>query len=203
MKSLNFRSFKRSVIILVFFIWPSVSALAQNHINLTLRWNSKSGVYDVYGKPNFTAQDYPIGPTQISIVCPKIVPNKNLRTISYQMGFSQIDSIFEPLAAPQSDFFAFQSFGAKLDFIENVEYLLFSFRFTDNICREGVRIFDNDSDPNYSMPGMSGGDFRNAIYSVMSEELYSTNYDNLGSVCDNCPKEICIPFKLIKNTNND
>lgn len=45
-------------------------------------------------------------------------------------------------------------------------------------CAEGVRLFDNESDPTSADSGMHGGDFRNGFTIGSAEQKYAANYMN-------------------------
>lgn len=191
----------KKISLITALILLALTSYLQGQIQLTVRWNTNLNRYEVFMKPNFTASKNSIGPTQISIVVPSDAPDESLQITSRSIGFSDADIITSPISAPNSDFHGLGSIGGKIDLFQNQESLLFSFIFSDNKCREGVRLFNNETDPDSKAPGMGGADFSNSIYGFNLDglnEIYSSNYNNFGTVCTECKDKILVPFIIKK-----
>lgn len=155
----------------------------QKGLELTLKYNSQSGKYEVYAKPNFSQRNFLLGPSQITMVFPSAVADEKLRIQNSDGGTWEDNSVvFSPAVTPTSDYHGITTMGAKTDFIEGVETMLFSFLLSANINPTEVKLFENEKDPKSSAPGMKGGDFSNTINSALAEEYYLGNYKDLKVV---------------------
>lgn len=149
----------------------------QKGLELTLKYNSQSVKYEVYAKPNFSQRNFLLGPSQITMVLPSAVVNEKLRVQNSDGGTWEDNSIvFSPTINPTSDYHGITTLGAKTDFIEGVETMLFSFLLSESVNPSEVRLFENEKDPKSSDLGMKGGDFANTINSAFAEEYYIGNY---------------------------
>ncbi len=149
----------------------------QKGLELTLKYNSQSVRYEVYAKPNFSQRNFLLGPSQITMVLPSAVSDEKLRIQNSDGGTWEDNSIvFSPTVNPTSDYHGITTLGAKTDFIEGFETLLFSFLLSESINPSEVRLFENEKDPKSFEPGMKGGDFANTINSALAEEYYIRNY---------------------------
>ncbi|MER0442854.1 hypothetical protein [Emticicia sp. W12TSBA100-4] len=149
----------------------------QKGLELTLKYNSQAEKYEVYAKPNFSQRNFLLGPSQITMVVPSAVSDEKLRIQNSDGGTWEDNSIvFSPTVNPASDYHGITTLGAKTDFIEGVETMLFSFLLSANINPTEVKLFENEKDPKSSAPGMKGGDFSNTINSALAEEYYIGNY---------------------------
>ncbi|MCR9103259.1 MAG: thrombospondin type 3 repeat-containing protein [bacterium] len=160
---------------------------AQN-IELNLRYNAIDDRYEVYARPDVGNPMYFWGNSQISIVAPATVADAPFNVVSVLAGSWQDNTqINAPIADPASDFHAVASFGAPVALSAGQEVLLFHFTLPGGACVEGLRLFNNDTDPSSSDPGMAGADFRNSVFAIamgVPGEYYVGNYDNAGTTCD-------------------
>lgn len=191
----------KKLFIIKFCLLLALNSYSEIQIHLTVRWNITLNRYEVFVKPNFTAEKFSIGPTQITIVVPSNAPDGSFQITTTSIGFSDSSILISPISAPNSDFHGLSSIGGKIDLFQNQEALLFSFIFSDNKCREGIRLFNNESDPDSEALGMEGADFKNSIYGFNLgelKEIYSSNFENLGTICSVCKDKVVVPF-VIKN----
>ncbi len=176
---------KKALLIFIFFLPVSICFAQQNGIQFTVRWNIPNNRYEVFAKPNFTSTSFTWGPSQVGLVLPASTPNQAINVTSVNAG-NWVDKsrVFAPLADTVHDFHGVVSDGDMTNLTNGVETLLFTFTLPDGQCRSGVRIFVNGSDPSSSASGMAGGDFKNTIFSGV--EAYGSNYNNTGTLCNNC-----------------
>lgn len=176
---------KKIILIIILFSPFCKSFAQQNGVQFTLRWNTTNNRYEVYAKPNFSANNFTWGPSQIGLVLPESTPNQVINITSISAG-SWVDKsrVFAPLADTAHDYHGLVSDGDLINLTNGVESLLFTFTLPDGQCRNGVRLFVNGSDPASSAAGMAGGDFKNSIFSGV--EIYGGNYNNIGSQCNTC-----------------
>lgn len=167
----------------------SLTSFAQGTINLTVKWNTTQSRYEVYAKPTFTSAVFNWGVSQVTVVVPASAPDNLLAITSVNAGgwgLATSNQAFAPAADPNHDFNAVISGGQAVALTSGVETLLFTFTFSDGLCRDGVRLFVNASDPSSSAPGMKGGDYKNAIDNGLVTDVYSANYSNTGTTCSTC-----------------
>ncbi len=178
----------KKLILGIFLSILGVSSYAQGTIQLTVRWNTSLTRYEVYAKPSFTANSFPWGTSQISVVTPSSSPDQSLTITSVAAGsWTDNSKVFNfPASQPVNDFHGVESSGSAINLVANTESLIFTFTFPDGICRDGIRLFINNTDPSSSVNGMQGGDFRNTIYNAVLQDVYSSNYENTGTVCVPC-----------------
>jgi hypothetical protein len=177
----------KKFVIILYLLVSSFWASAQGTIQLTLRWNLNLNRYEVYAKPSFTQNNFPWGPSQISPVLPSAAPNANLVITSFAAGsWADNSKVNAPSVQPNNDFHGVESSGGPINLVANTETLIFSFVFADGICRDGLRLFVNSSDPQSSAAGMNGGDFRNSISNANLQDVYISNYANTGTTCNVC-----------------
>lgn len=170
----------------------SLQALGQNTVDLTISYNLTAGQYEVYAIPTFTASQFRLGPTQITVVfSATAVDNIPLSVSSVAGGvWSDNQDTYAPSAAPQSDFHAVATQGAGsfiINFTAGTPTLLFTFKLKEG-CIAGVRLFNNTTDPQSSVIA-GGGDYRNSFFgtsTVATGELYRTNTNNNGTSCTSC-----------------
>ncbi|MFN3851962.1 MAG: hypothetical protein ACK4NY_21170 [Spirosomataceae bacterium] len=171
-------------------------ASAQGTIQLTVRWNTTANRYEVFARPSFTLNNFNWGPSQISVVVPNSAPDASFTITSIAAGaWSDNSKVYAPPALSTSDFHGVESNGAPINLTANTESLIFAFTFPDGQCRDGIRLFVNNVDPGSSAAGMSGGDFRNSISNALLEDVYLSNYNNTGTLCNPC---IIVAPELIK-----
>lgn len=155
-------------------------------IDFTLKYNTSANLYEVYGRADFTETNYFVGGgTQISIVLPSSVPNEvlNINTINGGL-WADNSQAYNPIITPDIDYHGIASNGALMDWTPNEEILLFTFSLPDITCVEGIRIYENESDPSSDEPSMHGTDFQNYFANALTfENRYRSNYENAGTVC--------------------
>lgn len=187
----------KKIFFIAFLGLLSLTSFSQGTVDLTVRWNTTLSRYEVYGRPTFTSASFTWGSSQVTVVTPSSAPNVALNITSANAGgWSSFNRIFAPAAAPTLDFHSVISSGQPVALTTGQETLLFSFTFPDGLCRDGIRLFVNTSDPSSSASGMQGGDFKNAIDNGLVADVYNVNYNNTGTTCSTC---IIIAPELIKN----
>jgi hypothetical protein len=156
----------------------SLSGLAygQQKIKLNVQYNAEDNTYGVYAKANFSKQNFPLGPSQITLSLPFVLPNEKLRIKNIDGGTWEDNSlVFSPEIAPDYDFHGLTSAGDKINLVENTETLLFYFSLPVKLDVNTVALFDNEKGPKSSDKGMKGGDFQNSITDDRGRELYEPN----------------------------
>lgn len=137
----------------------SLAGVAQPQIVLRMAFNAEQNRYEVFARPNFSANQFAWGPSQVSVVLPAEVADQSVSARSTNIGvWSDNSRIFAPETALASDFHGFTTQGGKVDLTAGEEFLLFDFALPQGFL-EGVRLFDMQKDPAASKPGMKGGDF--------------------------------------------
>ena len=169
----------KAIKILVILLSASSISLAQKGLELTLKYNESSDKYEVYAKPNFTKRNFLLGPSQITLALPSSVADERLRISNVDGGAWEDNSIiYSPAANTNRDYHGIATLGAKTDFVEGNETLLFSFSLAKGINPTDVYLFENGKDPNSSASGMKGGDFSNSLNDAISGDFYLRNYRN-------------------------
>lgn len=187
----------KKIFLSLIFSVTGLCASAQGTIQLTVKWNSTASRYEVFAKPSFTQSNFNWGPSQISVVPPSSAPDASLVITSVAAGaWSDNSKVFAPSALATNDFHGVESNGAQINLTANTESLIFAFTFPDGQCRDGIRLFVNGTDPGSSATGMNGGDFRNSISNAVLQDVYISNYNNTGTLCNPC--NVVAP-ELIKN----
>jgi hypothetical protein len=167
----------------------SFTSFAQGTIDLSVKWNSALSRYEVYARPNFSSPSFTWGISQITVVVPASAPDALLTINSVNAGGWSLNAssqVFAPAASPNNDFNGVLSSGQPVALTAGQETLLFTLTFPDGLCRDGVRLFVNASDPSSSAPGMKGGDYKNAIDNGLVADVYNTNFNNTGTTCTTC-----------------
>ena len=157
---------------------------AQNAVDFTLRYNATAEQYEVYGRANFDEAAFFVGGgSQVSVVVPESVDDA-LLSITTVTGGLWLDNsqVYAPAADPLHDFHGIASNGSMMALVSDTEVLLFTFSLPGG-CLDGVRLFENASDPGSSAPGMNGGDFMNFFSNILFADFYNSNYFNLGVSC--------------------
>ena len=173
--------------------------LAQN-FDFTIKFNTTTSEYEVYAKPDFTNNTYFVSAgSQISIAVPASVTDAPF-TVTSVMGGPWMDNsrVFAPSADTDYDFHGIASDGLSLaSFTNGVEQLLFKFQLPLDGCVEGIRLFENTSDPQQNDAGMFGTDFNNFFGDafVLYSDYYQANYENTGTICSD-PLLIAIPLTI-------
>ena len=179
---------KKTILFVVYLLFlSSIPMLAQN-LQLTVRYNLALSRYEVYALPSSSNGSFFWGPSQISLVVPAAIPDADLVITSVEAGaWDDNSNAFAPGAAPGSDFHGVGSLGAPVNFTSGVEKLIFHFTLPGGGCVEGIRLFNNGTDPNSAAPGMGGGDYRNTVVDGTATERYVNNFANNGTVCTEAP----------------
>lgn len=187
----------KKVIFSLIFSIIGLTSFSQGTIQLTVKWNTTANKYEVYAKPSFTQSNFNWGSSQIGIVVPSSAPDVAFTITSIGAGaWSDNTRAYSPSAQASNDFHAIGSNGAQINLTANTESLIFAFTFPDGQCRDGIRLFVNGTDPSSSAAGMSGGDFSNSIANAVLQDVYISNYNNTGTLCNPC--NVVAP-ELIKN----
>lgn len=128
-----------------------------------------------------------MGASQISVVVPAATPDAALTITSVNAGgWTTVNQIFAPGADTAHDFHSVISQGQTTALTSGQETLLFTFTLSDGLCRDGIRLFVNTSDPSSAAAGMKGGDFKNSIDNGLIDDVYRANYSNTGTSCSTC-----------------
>nr|WP_290934653.1 hypothetical protein [Haliscomenobacter sp.] len=61
--------------------------------------------------------------------------------------------------------------------------MIFHFTLPGGGCVDGIRLFNNGSDPNSAAPGMGAGDYSNTVSDGTGTERYVNNFANNGTLC--------------------
>src|SRR5690606_34634072 len=127
--------------------------------------------------------------SQIAVVLPASVDDEVLVITSVNGGvWLDASQVYAPAADSANDYHAIATDGSAFDFVAGNELLLFTFVLPNSTCcADGTRLFNNDTDPQSTDPGMASGDFNNYFADVfILDDYYNDNYDNTGTVCDPC-----------------
>ncbi|MBD2699170.1 hypothetical protein IC229_00880 [Spirosoma sp. BT702] len=166
--------------------WGGYEVVAQNRIDVTIKYNTTTTLYEVYGRPNFTDPAFGVGAgTQISIVLPASVADNALTVTSVNGGaWSDASRVYAPAADPSNDFHGIATAGNYVSLVSGQEILFFTFGVT-GVCLPGIRLFENLTDPSSSAPGFSGGDYKNYIGDALNfgDDVYQSNYYAPGGLC--------------------
>ena len=151
-------------------------------LEYTIKYNATTLRYEAYAKPRFTSAAFTGVDGFFTIVVPSSVPNSAFPVLSNPaFNASVIDNYqhYGPTTSyPNSDVHTFKLSGATTSgFTANTEKLLFTFTLpTGTPCVSGVRLFNNNTDPN-SQPDMGFGDFANYFTNISNgKEYYANNY---------------------------
>lgn len=159
-------------------------------IDFTVRFDPPNCTYQVYATPDFTDNDFFIaGGTQLTVVVPSSVANSALIITSVSGGpWGEGSQVYAPGASSINDFHAVTTNGSLINFVAGNEILLFTFTLPNSLCcAEGIRLFNNGSDPQSNAAGMGGGDFNNYFADAFTfVDYYDENYANAGTICDPC-----------------
>ncbi|WP_169628040.1 Ig-like domain-containing protein [Flavobacterium soli] len=159
-------------------------------VEFTIKFNPVTCTYEVYALPNFTQNNFFIaGGSQITVAIPSLAGNQPLVITTLAGGvWTDNSQVYGPGASPSNDFHAISSDGSMINFVQDTEILLFTFQLPGGVCcLEGVRLFENDTDPDSSDTGMSDGDFDNYFANIfIMDNFYEGNYNNDGLLCDEC-----------------
>jgi len=155
-------------------------------IDFTVRFDPSTCTYEVYAMPNFSASDFFVAAgSQIAVVLPASVDDEVLVITSVNGGvWLDASQVYAPAADSANDYHAIATDGSAFDFVAGNELLLFTFVLPNSTCcADGTRLFNNDTDPQSTDPGMASGDFNNYFADVfILDDYYNDNYDNTGTV---------------------
>ena len=161
---------------LIAFIAFSPS-FGQKKLNLTLKYDKEFSRYEVFVIPNFSEKNFTWGPSQISLVLPSEILVEKIQIRNVDGGTWEDNSIaIAPEVAPNSSFHGISSGGDKTDLIEGHESILFYFTLPTKVNPNGVRVFDNETDPKSNEQGMMGGDFKNTIVDKTGNDWFTNTY---------------------------
>jgi hypothetical protein len=163
-------------------------------VTLYMNYDTVSGLYTVFGKPNFTTtgtQFVMSGSSQISIVLPASEPDSDLSITSlpgaggvWSENSFVVPGIYAPASMPDSDFHSVNITGSSpVLWSAGVPKPLFRFSLGGGVCVPGVRLYINLTDPQSSDPSLNGSDFTNLIENVaVAGSQFATEYnlDTLG-----------------------
>ncbi len=186
--TLNRSSMKNRLYIYLFFLafFINQNVGKAQEVDFTLRYNATDNQYEVYGQPNFSqAQFFVGGGSQLSIVFPASIPNNPLVINTVEGGIWTDNSrIYAPSATPNLDYHGIASNGSFMDWTFGTETLLFTFSIPNETCVDGIRLFENGSDPSSAEPSMRGADFANYFANAFTfADAYRSNYNNQGISC--------------------
>lgn len=186
---------------LIISLCTTINSIAQGSLRLTIEWNSTSSRYEAFVLSPTTLNNFAIGKSQVSVVLPKAAPDSKLNVVSHAGGlWTDEKFIVSPEASSEKDFHGIVSSGGVVNLKANQGLLLFSFTMVDGVCRDGVRLYNNGSDPSSNASGFNDLDFSNSLIGAANVQLYQTNVSNSGTKCQDCPAEFSVP-KLIKLSN--
>jgi len=168
----------------------SPACVVNPKIEFTIKFNPVTCTYEVFALPNFTQNNFFIaGGSQISLAIPALAGNQPLVITTLAGGvWTDNSQVYGPGASPANDFHAISSDGSMINFVDGTEVLLFTFQLPGGVCcLEGVRLFENDTDPDSTQAGMSDGDFDNYFADIfVMDNYYNGNYNNDGIICNEC-----------------
>ena len=172
----------------------------QNNMDFTIKFNTYSSEYEVYAKPDFSRPTFFVAAgSQLSIAVPASVGDDRFVVTSVTGGpWSDNSRAFVPGADTIQDFHSIASDGlALVNFASGVEELLFTFKLPSGGCVEGIRLFENSSDPQAGDLDMYNADFNNFFGDAFDlfSDFYQANYSNNGTVCSD-PMLVPIPLTL-------
>ncbi len=174
----NIYAMKTNVRILavIFFFIAVLSASGQvSQVQYEVIYNPASCLYEAHAHVIGASLAYPSTipyPSKFSVVVPAAISNLAFTVVQNVnppgMSWSQSNNIYEPAAAPGSDFHAFTLSGggggnAYPLFAMGTDILLFKFSVPNIACENSIRCFINGVDPNSAQPGMAGLDFSQAF----------------------------------------
>ena len=160
------------------------SAVSAQMIDFSVRFEEDLKRFEVYARPDFTAEYFFVGGgDQITLVLPEETVNQPLIPISFNGGqWSDNSRVYSPASDPDHDFHAIATNGDWITFERDVEILLFAFEL-EVTCQDGVRLFENTTDPQSNDADMNGGDFNNYFSDLFFVDHYRANYDNEPISC--------------------
>lgn len=181
---IDMKKIPRLLLLLFCSAFIGSSLFAQN-LDFNLRYDIEMDRYEVYVRPDASDIDFQVNNARITVVTPAL-GNTSLMINDVLLDWASTSSVNAPAAAPDNDFFdVVVSSGEQINLVANQEALLFYFSL-DGGCVDGVRLFENSTDPGPTESGMIGNDYSNSISAIGNEgpgEYYDANYDNNGTSC--------------------
>ncbi len=170
------------------------------NMDFTIKFNTYTSEYEVYARPDFSESTFFVSAgSQLSIAVPASVTDAPFVVTSVTGGpWSDNSRVFAPGAAPNHDFHSIASDGLTLvNFANGIEELLFTFKLPLGGCVEGIRLFENATDPQDMDTGMFGTDFNNFFGDglMLFSDFYRANYNNTGTICSD-PMLVPIPLTV-------
>ena len=177
--------------IMLFFIGNSV--FAQQQVDFTLKYNTTTSEYEVYGKPQQSGPFSVGGGSQLTVMLPASYANVAISSVTSVLGGPWADNtqLYAPSASPANDFHSITTNGTApiISFTAGQEHLIYKFTLTGG-CVDGVRLYRNAAegtaprDPDSNGAGMQGSDFENYFAPVSTgNQEYRANYANTGVSC--------------------
>jgi hypothetical protein len=177
--------------VVLFFIGNPL--FAQQQVDFTLKYNTSTSEYEVYGKPTLSGSFSVGGGSQLSVLIPSSYPDAAIASVTSVLGGPWADNsqIYAPSALSSMDFHSITTNGTALpiNFIADQEHLIYKFTLTGG-CVAGVRLYRNAAegaaprDPDSNGAGMQGSDFENYFAPVQTgNQEYRGNYNNTGNSC--------------------
>ena len=177
--------------IMLFFIGNSV--FAQQQVDFTLKYNTTTSEYEVYGKPLQSGSFSVGGGSQLTVMLPASYANTAITSVTSVLGGPWADNtqLYAPSASPTNDFHSITTNGTAptISFTAGQEHLIYKFTLTGG-CVDGVRLYRNAAegaaprDPDSNGAGMQGSDFENYFAPVSTgNQEYRANYTNTGVSC--------------------
>lgn len=183
----------RTFLIFCVLSGPVAGEIAAQSIDFTIRYNSTSDRYEVYGRATSSIGSFNTSGSQITVVLPAIAGDEFLSVINVNGGpWGDATQNYSPAAQPENDFHSISTVGSSISFpAAGTEVLLFTFTLPS--CIDGARLFINGSDAGPTEPGMNGEDY--SIYfndGFTGTDYTGITYDNSSSGCS------VLPLSLIR-----
>lgn len=219
---------KPSVLVFLFILLSFNHIFSQvNSVNYHIRYNESTCLYDcclivMSGSATSPIQRAQFG-SQYSIVVPtgtqvqiaqlhNPIQNNQFYNGTVPCVWNINSSITSPGAQPESDFHSVTPSNSPSSFYNNLStgdtVVLFSLSLSPMInCAQGVRVFDNETDPAANAEGMGGGDFTNGFtlggisnkYNANSPSILPSQPDVL-SLTSSCATGLNINLNATANT---
>ncbi len=192
--------------VLIFSLVSYFTSNAQvEKVSLGLKFNQQTNLFDCYMKVEkgqallsrhriqFNAQISLVVPTNSTVTLAKnympLQENHKYTGVD-PMRWNITNAVKTPTTLESSDVIGITPSMTPTSFYNDLnegdEVKLFSVNISPlPKCGEGVRLFNNDSDPNSSSRGMNGGDFRNGFTVGNAEQKYSSNFTNINPLLPN------------------
>ena len=191
------KTYLRVLAVMLFFVtMQTASANGISQVRYEVRYNASTCLYEAHAhvvsgalvSPTYTIPF----PSQFSVVVPAAISDVAFSVVASVsppgVSWGQANSIFAPAADPAHDFHSFSMQGggapnAYTVFNVGTDILLFTFSVPHVTCEDGIRCFDNNTDPNSSASGMGGINFTQSFKTgqVGDENGIERYLDNLGS----------------------